>query len=102
MYILYMFCMTQKSLHRLLTRINENAVRLRKLEMLPVNRPGFGLIYLGNKVITDKLTLTLMILLLKLFNTTIMSSESAGESVPSWLQHKKERMRERLEQKVYN
>lgn len=33
-----------------------------------------------------KLTLTLMILLLKVFSTTIMSSESAGESVPSWLQ----------------
>ena len=31
-------------------------------------------------------TLTLMILLLKLFSTTMMSSESAGESVPSWLQ----------------
>lgn len=40
-------------------------------------------------VFTGKLTLTLMILLLKLFSTTIMSSESAGESVPSWLQQKK-------------
>lgn len=36
--------------------------------------------------IRGELTLTLMILLLKLFNTTMMSSESAGESVPSWLQ----------------
>lgn len=49
---------------------------------------------------TSKLTLTLMILLLKLFNTTIMSSESAGESVPSWLQQKKDR-RKRWEQKVF-
>lgn len=33
-------------------------------------------------------TLTLMTLVLKLFNTTTMSSESAGESVPSWLGNK--------------
>lgn len=35
-------------------------------------------------------TLTLMILLLKLLSTTTMSSDSAGESVPSWLRPEKE------------
>ena len=82
--------------------------------MLPLSYPpGFVFfIYLGRKIksvkcveghttyhcshaampdsrhfITGELTLTLMILLLKLFSTTIMSSESVGESVPSWLQY---------------
>lgn len=98
MYMLYMFGTTQKSLHRLqflLIKIYENAVRLRKLEML-------RLTVLDLVFITDELTLTLMILLLKLFSTTIMSSESAGESVPSWLRRKKERMRERLKHEVYS
>lgn len=42
----------------------------------------------GAPRIRDELTFTLMMRLLKLFSTTIMSSESDGESVPSWLRTK--------------
>lgn len=76
-----MFCRTRLQL----IKIHENwqQTELTGLETLQIwtsCSDGHTLV-----VTEERLTLTLMILLLKLFSTTTMSSDSAGESVPSWL-----------------